>query len=197
MNQEPRTKNKKIINFLFEATTLKRLQRTGWQILGGNRESIAEHSYMVSVISYVLAKDTKCNVEKVLLMALYHDFSEGRTGDVYKLADLYVNVDAMKAVRDCFSNLPNSGKIVDLMQKYEEEKTLEAKIVHDADTLALMIELKQLMENGNVNAKEWFLGNFDALRLDVSKKLADQLKNTNSQDWWKKEREKIHKSYKK
>ncbi len=197
MNKKQITNNKNIVNFLFEAATLKRLQRTGWQILGDNKESIAEHSFMVAVIGYLLATELKADVQKVLTMGLFHDLSETRIGDVYKLADLYVQVETMKAVKDVFSNLPNSGKIISLIQEYEDEKTLEAKIVHDADTLALMIELKQLMENGNINAKEWFLGNFDALRLDLSKKLAKQIQNSNSQDWWKREREKIHKSYKK
>ncbi len=191
-----KTNNKKnIVNFLFEAATLKRLQRTGWQILGENRESIAEHSFMVAIISLVLAQDLKADKEKVLTIALFHDFSEARMGDIYKLADLYVKADVMKASRDAFSDLSDSGKMLNLIKEYEDEKTLEAKIVHDADTLALMIELKQLIEKGNANAKEWFEANFDALRLDKSIKLANQIKNSNSQDWWKKERDKIHKSF--
>lgn len=188
----------KLIDFIFEAATLKRLQRTGWQILGGgNRESIAEHSFMVAVISLMLAQEVKADTQKVLIMGLFHDLAEARIGDIYKLADLYVRADENKAIKDAFSGLGESDELIEILDEYEEEKTMEAKIVHDADTLALMLELKQLMENGNINAQEWFLGNFDALRLDVSKKLANQLKTANSQDWWKKERIKIHKGYKK
>lgn len=190
-------KKNNLANFLFELETLTRLQRTGWQILGGaNKETIAEHSYMVAVISFILATQITADLEKILLMALFHDASEARTGDVYKLADKYVKADVISATRDAFAEIPQTRKIILLVKEYEEEKTSEAKIVHDADTLALMIELKQLMENGNVNAKEWFLGNFDALRLDASKKLANQLKSASSQDWWKKERAKIHKGFK-
>lgn len=186
-------KKNNLTNFIFEAAALKRLQRTGWQILGGeNKESIAEHSFMVSIISFTLASQLDADEEKVIKMGLFHDISETRTGDVYKLADFYVKVETMEAVKDVFSNLPSSGKIVSLIQEYEDEKTLEAKIVHDADTLALMIELKQLSENGNTNAKEWFLGNLDALRLDLSKEIAKQIQNSSSQDWWKKERDKLH-----
>ncbi len=191
-------KKNNFANFLFEAATLKRLQRTGWQILGGwNRESIAEHSFMVAVIGFVLAQELKANVGKVLMMSLFHDFAEARTGDIYKLADLYVQADEKKAINDAFWGLPDGNKLADITREYEKEKTLEAKIVHDADTLALMLELKQLMENGNINAKEWFEGNFDALRLNESKKLAQQLKSTNSQDWWKKERADLHRLMKK
>ena len=55
------------IDFLFEAAALKRLKRTGWQILGGgNTESVAEHSFMVAVIAYVMAAGSNLNLEKIL-----------------------------------------------------------------------------------------------------------------------------------
>jgi len=188
-------KNKKLVNFLFEAATLKRLQRTGWQILGENRESIAEHSYLVCVISFVLAKELKADLATVLTMSLFHDFTEARIGDVYKLADLYVKVDVTKATNDAFTSLPQKNELISIIKEYENEKTQEARIVHDADTLALCLELKQLVENGNTNAGEWLDANLERLKLDPSKKLGKMIKSANSQDWWKEERNKLHKSF--
>lgn len=186
-------KNKNLTNFLFEAATLKRLQRTGWQILGGgNKESIAEHSFMVCVISYVLSGRLKADSGKALKMALFHDFCETRVGDIYKLADLYLEADVIKAAKDSFSNLADDGELFTLFKEYEKEETLEAKIVHDADTIALILELKQLIENGNLNAYEWFDGNIKSLNLTLSKEMAEEIKKTNSQDWWKKERKTLH-----
>lgn len=182
-----------LANFLFEAASLKRLQRTGWQILGDNRESIAEHTFMVCVISFSLAQKLEINLEKVLLMALFHDFEEARTGDVYKLADLYTQVDKEKARRDSFSNLPQSVKILKLLKEYEGKKTLEAKIVKDADTLALCIELKQLIEKGNANAKEWFDANLGSLKTKSGQKIGEELEKKDSQAWWQKERKNMHK----
>lgn len=182
-----------LINFLFEASTLKRLKRTGWQILGENEESIAEHTYMVTVVSYVLAIELKANIEKVLLIALFHDFEEARTGDIYRLADKYVKIAKAKAVQDAFGNLPESSKIIKLTSEYEQRKTLEAKIVKDADTLALCIELKQLIEKGNIHAREWLEHNINQLILDKSREIGNKIKKTDSQEWWKKEREFLHK----
>lgn len=190
-------KKNNLANFLFEASTLKRLKRTGWQILGENKESIAEHSFMVAVISYVLAKKLNADLGRVFLIALFHDFTESRTGDVYKLADLYVEVDVIRAADDAFLNSPDKDELVNIIKEYEDEKTVESKIVHDADTLALCLELKQLVEHGNLHAREWFEANLKVLKLDESKDLLNQIKNTDSQDWWKKERDKIHKSIKK
>ena len=189
-----KTKNN-LANFLFEATTLKRLKRTGWQILGGNEESIAEHSYIVAIVSYILAKKLGADIKKVLLMALFHDFTESRIGDIYKLSDLYVKADVMKAAKDAFNFLPESIELIRITKEYEEEKTPEAKIVHDADTLALCLELKQLMEKGDIHAREWFEGNKKRFFLDISEDLWHEIKNSDSQDWWKRERGKIHKSF--
>lgn len=197
MQSQSKFKSQKIVDLLFEAATLKRLKRTGWQILGENEESVAEHSFIVAVIGYTLAIQLKADVKKVLIMALFHDFSETRTGDVYKLADLYVRVNEKKANQDAFSNLANSKELIDITNEYEKASTLESKIVHDADTLALCIELKQLMEKGNIHAKEWFEANIKRLKLDESIELAKQIKYFNSQDWWKKERQIIHKGYRK
>jgi putative hydrolase of HD superfamily len=193
--RNPKSEIRKETNFLFEACALKRLKRTGWQILGGgNQESIAEHSYIVAVISFVLVKELNANLEKALVMALFHDFSEGRTGDVYKLADLYITVDEKKADNDAFSH---DIRLNNIINEYKEKKSIESQIVHDADNLALILELKALMENGNCNAKEWFEANKDRLELKESKQLFEEIRNSDTQNWWKKEREKIHKAYKK
>ena len=190
--------NKKSVKFLFEAATLKRLQRTGWQILGGgNQESIAEHSYMVCVISIVRAQNLKVNLEKILTMALFHDLSETRIGDIYKLADLYVKTDEKKARRDVFSNLNDDKKTLSILDEYDKKLSLESKLVHDADTLALILELKQMIENGNLNAQEWLQANINCLKLKKSKELVREIETTNSQDWWRKERKEIHKSFRK
>jgi len=182
-----------LANFLFEAATLKRLQRTGWQILGDNQESIAEHSFMVCVISFALSELMGANLEKVLLIALFHDFSESRSGDIYKLADYYVTINTAKANKDAFVSIPLLRRLVVLTDEYEKEQSLEAKIVHDADTLALMVELKQLIERGNLHAREWFEANFHSLRIEQSQKLAKELRKTDSQEWWNLERLRIHK----
>ena len=187
--------DKNTASFLFEAATLKRLKRTGWQILGGNNESVAEHSFMVCVVSFVLGKKLKADLEKVLILALFHDFSETRTGDVYKLADRYVEVKEKKAILDSFAGLPEKRQIGKILEDYQKSNNLEVKIVHDADTLALCLELKLMMEKGDKHAKEWLEANINRLRLKESKRLLQEILITDSQDWWKKEREELHRSF--
>lgn len=185
------------VHFLFEALTLTRLKRTGWQILGAGNESIADHTFMVCMISLVLCGKEHADRDKVLLMALFHDFSETRTGDIYKLSDLYVQGDSSRAFSDAIGNFRSSKEIISLMKKYEKRQSMESQIVHDADVLALCIYLKTLIEKGNTNAKEWLEGNKKRLFLQSAKDLYRDIIATSSQEWWKKEREKIHKGYKK
>jgi len=56
---------KKIIDFLFEASSLKRFPRLGYNLLGEKGESVGDHIYGSLVIGYVLAKLEKANVERV------------------------------------------------------------------------------------------------------------------------------------
>ena len=185
--------NKRIINFIYEAAVVKRLKRTGWQILGDNEESLGEHTFMTAVISYSLAKQLHADIGTVLTMAIFHDFHEGRTGDMDKIAQFYVKRDQGKANRDIFQGVDDD--VIKTLEIYEHKKTLEAKIVYEANIIALLVELKILMEKGNVHAKEWFDGNTQRLRLPLAKSLASELQKTSTQDWWKHIRKNIHEGF--
>src|SRR3972149_11157742 len=98
-------KKQDITNLVFEAAVVKRMLRTGWQILGDNQEGVGEHGFMTCVIAYFLAKELNANMEKVLIMAVFHDFHEARTGDLDKIATFYMTRDQDKANRDIFAGV--------------------------------------------------------------------------------------------
>lgn len=179
-------------DFLFEAHLLKRIQRTGWQILGENKESVTEHLYLSTIITYLLAKEIKVNMERVLVMSLFHDFHETRTGDVDKISLNYITRDTDKANRDIFLSLPFGREVLTILNEYEKKKSLEARIVYEANILALVIELKTLIDKGSQHAKEWLQANVERLRLKESKALAKEIIETDSQDFWKDIRHSLH-----
>lgn len=75
---------KDILNFFTEIGKLKKMPRRGWVIRGiKNPESIAEHTFRVAIMAWVLAeeKGENLNIEKVLKMALIHDICEVYAGD--------------------------------------------------------------------------------------------------------------------
>jgi putative hydrolase of HD superfamily len=72
-----------IIGFLFETGHLKRTPRSGWLMAGvPNAESVAEHSFRVGVIAYVIATLEGANADRAAALGLFHDVPESRTGDI-------------------------------------------------------------------------------------------------------------------
>lgn len=192
---------KQITDLIYEASNVKRMQRTGWQRLGDNEEGVGEHSFMTAVIAYLIAKDInlsddpkrKVRLEKILLMSIFHDFHEGRTGEMDKMAKRYMTRHEDKANEDIFKDKDNY--LFDLLNEYEAKQSLEAQIVYEANVIAFGVECKLLMEKGNTHAKEWMDANSKRVRLPESIELVTSLSNSDSQDWWKDIREEIHEGF--
>lgn len=184
---------KKITNLVYEAAVVKRLLRTGWQILGDNQEGVGEHSFMTAVIAYFLAKQLQANLETVLVMSIFHDFHEARTGDLDKIAKFYMTRDQDKANRDIFKGVDD--KLLHMLDVYEKRETVEAKIVYEANIIAFLVELKLFVEKGNTHAKEWIDGNMKRLRIPQAVALAEDLAKTDSHDWWKSLRQTLHEEF--
>jgi 5'-deoxynucleotidase YfbR-like HD superfamily hydrolase len=192
---------KQLTNLIYEAANVKRMLRTGWQRLGDNEEGVGEHSFMTAVIAYLLAKDInaqndpsrKVSMEKILIMSIFHDFHEGRTGEMDKVAKLYMTRHEDKANIDIFSGIDD--ELLALLNEYEAKQTLEALVVYEANVIAFGVECKILMERGNTHAKEWMDANSTRVRLPESVELMTALAATDSQDWWKDIREAIHEEF--
>ena len=183
---------KNIVNFLFEVGILKKTPRSGYQFLGTGNESVAEHSFRVAVIGYLLAKnDPKADMQKVVLMCLFHDFHEARTGDHNYVHKRYVTVNEEKAVYDLARKLPFGREIVSLINEFNVRETLEAQISQDADQLDFILELKRQQDLGNISAAEWLKYSVKRLVTDFAKKLADEIVTTDSSDWWFKKKEEL------
>lgn len=174
--------DQQLVHIIFEAAVVKRLRRTGWQILGGHEEGVGEHSFMTAVIAYFLGKQKEANMETVLVMAIFHDFHEARTGEVDKLAKFYITRHEDRANKDIFAAI--DPKLLETLETYEEKQSLESRIVYEANILAFLVELKLLTERGHKHTNEWFEGNAKRLRMKESKELAERIKTTDSQEWW-------------
>src|SRR5215218_5448023 len=92
-----------MLSTLIELQRLKRLDRTGWTLRGlpNGTESVAAHSFGVSVTAMLLADKlaaggVSVDVQKVLRMALLHDWAEVRVGDMPRTATLYFGSVARK-----------------------------------------------------------------------------------------------------
>lgn len=191
-----------IKNLIYEAAVVKRMKRTGWMIMGDNDEGVGEHTFMTCVIAYLLTKLIQVNspersgrisLETVLVMSVFHDFHEARTGDLDKIAKFYMTRDQDRANRDIFGGIDD--ELLSTLDTYEKKETLEAKIAYEANVIAFLVELKLLMEKGNTHAKEWLTGNAKRLRLPEAIALAHELSTSDSHDWWKSIRKTLHEEF--
>lgn len=182
-----------IKNIIFEAAVVKRMQRTGWMIMGDNQEGVGEHTFMTCVIAYFLAKDLGANMETVLVMSVFHDFHEARTGDLDKIAKFYMTRDQDRANSDIFSGVDD--ELLSTLTTFEKKESLEAKIAFEANVIAFLVELKLLMEKGNTHAAEWLEGNKKRLHIPEAIALAQELAIHDSHDWWKNIRKTLHEEF--
>lgn len=174
-----------IANFLFEAGMLKRTPRSGFQFLGTGAESVAEHIFRTTYIGYALGRLAKdINVEHLIMMCLFHDLPEARTGDLNYVNKKYVKANEKKAVKDLADTLPFGNEIEGLVQEYEEGKTAEARLARDADQLEMILALKEYKDLGNKYADEWLQFSLRRLQTDSAKKLAGVILETDSSLWW-------------
>jgi putative hydrolase of HD superfamily len=185
--------NKQLTNLVFEAAVVKRMLRTGWQVMGDNEEALGGHVFMTAVIAYFLGKQLKLNMEKVLVMALFHDFHESRTGDMDKIAKYYMSRNQDKANKDIFAGVDD--ELLATLTEYEGKESEEARLVYEANVIAFLVELKLLVEKGNTHAQEWLDGNMTRLRIPEAIVLARDVAKMDSHDWWKNIRKTLHKEF--
>jgi putative hydrolase of HD superfamily len=176
---------KRTIQFLFEVGMLKRSPRTGYQFLGSGKESVADHSFRTAVIGYVLASKNKgADPHKVVLMCLFHDLHEARTGDHNYVNKKYIKIHETKALEDQVRELPFKDEILSLTDELETCRSLEARFSKDADQLDLILELKEQLDFGNPNAKDWLAFAVKRLLTDEAKDMAKEILESHSTDWW-------------
>lgn len=173
--------------FLFEIGTLRFIQRTWKQFIGSNFENLAEHTLRVVWTALVIARgEEHADTAKIVKMALVHDITESRTGDVHYISRLYTKRDEKSAIKDMLRNTSLEGEFFTLWQEYEERKIIEAKIVKDADNIEVDLELMEQKARGNPLSDKWV-----AMRRKVrstlftasAQKLFDEIYQTDPDSW--------------
>lgn len=176
---------KRTLQFLFEAGMLKKTPRSGFQFLGSGGESVAAHSFRASVCGYALAAmEPRADSNKVVLMCLFHDLPEARTGDHNYVNKKYVTADEDAVIRDQVKDLSFGPEIQGLLNEFNQGQTLEAQLARDADQLDLILELKEQLDRGNPRAKSWITYALQRMSTEPGKDMAREIMSTQSDDWW-------------
>jgi putative hydrolase of HD superfamily len=148
------------IKFLEDVMSLKRVPRSGWityRIGKYDVESVSSHSYSVAVISLTMSeimrlRKQQVDVERVLKMALLHDLSESLTFDISKAYLRYLGRRGSR-IKTRLEEKATSRVLADLhngrlartfrasIEAYSSSNSLEARVVHCADALDLLLQV--------------------------------------------------------
>ena len=137
-----------ISDFFFQIAGLKTLPRTGWKMKLNlkDSESVAEHSYMMSVMAMVMSDMKNINTEKIIKMSILHDWAESKIGDfmpdeitVGKKTEL-----EEYAMAELLDDLPSKIKndYYDIWNDYKENLSDESRFVHELDKLEMALQGK-------------------------------------------------------
>ena len=133
---------REFMDFLHVMERLKCNVRHGWTSTG-RRESVAEHSYRLCVMAFLLRDEFPgLDMEKVLHMCIIHDWGEAVTGDIPTFlkteADEATETDA---VAQLTSMLPDKKAELDaLFAEMEALETPEAKLYKAIDRIEAVIQ---------------------------------------------------------
>ena len=135
------------LEVLHLAENLKKELRHSW-LSSGRQESVAEHTWRISLMAIFLVPLLKqeVNMEKLLKMITIHDLAEAIAGDIPAFAaeaikrNKYVNErEAILVMKDKLP--PQIGEeLFVLWQEYEEKTSFEAKVANALDKLEVQIQ---------------------------------------------------------
>lgn len=120
-----------IIKFLIETGKLKKLKRSGWVIRGiKNPETIADHTFRMAIMAWVLGERNGLNLKKALKMALIHDLCEVYAGDMTPYDGIIPkDKEERQAMLKKIPRFPKVVKEKRVKEKHEKEKAGLEKLI--------------------------------------------------------------------
>lgn len=177
---------KSVVHLLNEIGMLTHVPRSGFALFGTGNQSVAEHSYRMALIAYILAllSESPVDLSKLLLMCLFHDLPEARTNDLNYLNKRYVKANESAIIEEFKQKTLFGNIFAAYLDEYIENRTLEALLAHDADQLEMLLVLKELHDIGNPRALKWFDDVVQRLKTKTAQELAKEIYKTPSDEWW-------------
>jgi len=147
--------------------TLKKIRRTGWQLRGiRNGESIADHCFGVTLLTYMLADSLSVpvNRDKAVAISIIHELGECRVGDIPYTALKYFPEKSKiesEAVEDILGPLGQklTTESLQLFQEFEEGSSVEARFVKAIDKLDMLITAAEYEKTGFASLSDFWHNN--------------------------------------
>lgn len=134
---------KKLLTIMHTAEKLKDATRHCYTS-GGRRESVAEHSWRISLLAYFIKDEyPKADMEKVIKMCLIHDLGEAFTGDIPAFKKTKADSEREKQLLFAWVDSitqPFAQEMRELYAEMEALETEEAKIYKALDKVEAIIQ---------------------------------------------------------
>ena len=146
-----------LVRFWEFAARLKAEPRRGWlkKLRLQRTESVADHSFALSLLCLFEGERRGYNVEKLLKLALLHDLEEAITGDLTpqdkeSRGENTVKAQKVSAREQLLGYFPkeNQRAYRELWSELENEKSKEAQLVHELDKLELALHANEYAKGG-------------------------------------------------
>ncbi len=168
--------------------TLKKIRRTGWQLRGiRNGESLADHCFGVTLLTYMLASSQSIpiNRDKAVAISVIHELGECRVGDIPYTALKYFPDKSkieFEAIEDILGPLGHkmTGETLELFREFEEGSSVEARFVKAIDKLDMLITAAEYEKTGFAGLSDFWHNNSTFKPLEEFPELANYAEHLRS-----------------
>lgn len=132
---------RQLLSVLHQAAKLKDTLRHSWTEQN-RQESVAEHSWRMAVFAWFLKDDfPEVDIDKVVLMCLFHDLGETFTGDIPVFMKNSQDENKEEELITAWIKTldePFRTELLNLFVEMEEQKTKESKLYKAIDKLEVL-----------------------------------------------------------
>ncbi|KAM0828444.1 hypothetical protein ACQ4PT_067550 [Festuca glaucescens] len=171
------------IDFLTLCYRLKTTKRAGWVRRGlQGPESVADHMYRMGVMALVAADlPAGVNRDRCVKMAIVHDIAEAIVGDITP-ADGVPKEEKSRRENEALDQMcallgggSRADEIRELWMEYEDNATLEAKVVKDFDKVEMILQALEYEKEQGRDLEEFFQSTAGKFQTDVGKAWAAEI----------------------
>jgi len=175
-----------LVQFWEFAARLKSEARRGWlkKLRLQRTESVADHSFALSLLCLFEGERRGYNVERLLKLALLHDLEEAITGDLTpqdkeSRGENVVRTQKILARERILSHFPHENQRAyrELWSELENERSKEAQLVHELDKLEMALQANEYARGGIEAAKlkEFYESSMAAIKDPQLRRLLDEI----------------------
>jgi len=153
-------KNTKWIEFCQRVIKLKTLKRTGWlERKIPAPESVADHSFGVSLLAMIMAKHRNMDASKLISMALLHDLGEYLVGDITPHDREKYEAKRPReedAVSELLQGVDKSGELLELWRDVAYERTEAGRLIKELDKIEMAFQALFYERQTGISLEEFF-----------------------------------------